>query len=274
MKLLTSTRQSDSLYDQQIVDISWLEFTFSLSLVAMTLLLSAFLKLQIEKSLFVASVRAALQLLAVGLFFTAIFDHGFAELWSWLWVTFMVLLAASITRRRVPTVKGLSPVTFIAITSSVVMVDSIVFLLTIIEYTPINIVVISGITIGNIVPSTVLAVQQLNLQLTSRRSEAESLLALGADKQILTKFLAPEIIKTALTTQIERTKVVGLIALPGAMTGLLLAGTEPMDAVLIQLIVMYMILGSATVTVCIIVWFGLRLSLTKDLRLTPQSDVI
>jgi putative ABC transport system permease protein len=135
-------------------------------------------------------------------------------------------------------------------------------------------VVISGITIGNIVPSTVLAVQQLNLQLTSRRLEAESLLALGADKQILTKFLAPEIIKTALTTQIERTKVVGLIALPGAMTGLLLAGTEPMDAVLIQLIVMYMILGSATVTVCIIVWFGLRLSLTKDLRLISQSDVI
>jgi|TARA_B100001094_G_scaffold67749_1_gene64015 putative ABC transport system permease protein len=274
VKSLTVTKQSDSLYDQQIVDISWLEFTFSLSLVAVTLLLSVFLKLQIEKSLFVASVRAALQLLAVGLFFTAIFEHGFAELWSWLWVTFMVLLATSITRKRVPTVKGLSPVAFIAITSSVVMVDSIVFFLTIIEYTPINIVVISGITVGNIVPSTVLAVQQLNLQLTSRRSEAESLLALGADKQILTKFFAPEIIKTALTTQIERTKVVGLIALPGAMTGLLLAGTEPMDAVLIQLIVMYMILGSATVTVCIIVWFGLRLSLTKDLRLTSPENTI
>ena len=141
------------------------------------------------------------------------------------------------------------------------MVVSVVFLFSVIDYTPINIVVVSGITIGNIVPTAVLAVQQLNMQLTSRRLEAESLLALGADK-------------STLTTQIERTKVVGLIALPGAMTGLLLAGIEPMDAVLLQLIVMYMILGSATITVCTIVWFGLKLSLTTDLRFISQINDI
>ena len=60
------------------------------------------------------------------------------------------------------------------------------------------------------------------------------------------RFLAPQISLTALSTQIERTKVVGLIALPGVMTGLLLAGAKPLDAVLVQLIVMYMILGSVT----------------------------
>ena len=274
MKLLTLARQSDSLYDRQFIDISWLEFSFSLVLVAVTLLLSLLLKLHIEKSLFVASVRAALQLLAVGLFFTAIFDHKHAELWSWLWVIFMVLLATEIIRRRVPTVKSLSPVALIAIKTSVAMVASVAFFFEVIEYTPINVVVVSGITIGNIVPSAVLAVQQLNMQLTSRRLEAESLLALGADKSILTRFLAPQIIKTAITTQIERTKVVGLIALPGAMTGLLLAGIEPMDAVLLQLIVMYMILGSVTITVCIIVWFGLKMSLTNDLRFITQSNDI
>ena len=272
MTILSIARKADSLYDQQIVDISWLEFTLSLTLVVLTLLLSLLLRLQIENLLFVASVRAALQLLAVGLFFTAIFDHKFAELWSWLWVIIMVLLATEIIRRRVPTVKRLSPVALIAITTSVAMVVTVVFLFAVIDYTPINIVVVSGITIGNIVPSAVLAVQQLNIQLTSRRQEAESLLALGADKSILTKFLAPQVIKTAITTQIERTKVVGLIALPGAMTGLLLAGVEPMDAVLLQLIVMYMILGSATITVCMIIWFGLKLSLTNDLRFISQNN--
>ena len=274
MKFLSITRKTGSLYDQQIVDISWLEFTLSLSLVVVTLLLSLLLRLHIENSLFVASVRAALQLLAVGLFFTAIFDHKFAELWSWLWVILMVLLATEIIRRRVPTVKRLSPITLIAIITSVSIVVSVIFLFAVIDYTPINIVVVSGITIGNIVPSAVLAVQQLNMQLTSRRLEAESLLALGADKSILTKFFAPQIIKTAITTQIERTKVVGLIALPGAMTGLLLAGVEPMDAVLLQLIVMYMILGSATITVSMIVWFGLKLSLTNDLRFISQNNAI
>ena len=95
--------KTNSLYDQQILDISWLEFTLSLSLVVVTLLLSLLLRLHIQKSVFIASVRAALQLFAVGLLFTAIFDHKFAELWSWLWVTFMALLATEIIRRRVPT---------------------------------------------------------------------------------------------------------------------------------------------------------------------------
>ena len=272
--ILSITGKTASLYDQQIVDISWLNFVLSLSLVVVTLFLSLLLRLHIENSLFVASVRAALQLLAVGLFFTAIFDHKFAELWSWLWVILMVLLATETIRRRVPTVRKLSPVALVAITTSVAMVVSVIFLFAVIDYTPINIVVVSGITIGNIVPSAVLAVQQLNIQLTSRRLEAESLLALGADKSIFTKFLAPQIIKTAITTQIERTKVVGLIALPGAMTGLLLAGVEPIDAVLLQLIVMYMILGSVTITVCMIVWFGLKLSLTNDLRFISQNNDI
>ena len=274
MIFFSIAEKTDSLYDQQIVDISWLEFTLSLSLVVVTLLLSLLLRLHIHKSVFVASIRAALQLLAVGLLFTAIFDHKFAELWSWLWVTFMVLLATEIIRRRVSTVKRLPLVALVAITTSVAMVVSVVFLFSVIDYTPINIVVVSGITVGNIVPTAVLAVQQLNMQLTSRRLEAESLLALGADKSTLTKFFAPQIIKTAITTQIERTKVVGLIALPGAMTGLLLAGIEPMDAVLLQLIVMYMILGSATITVCTIVWFGLKLSLTTDLRFISQINDI
>ena len=269
MRLIFALQQSDSPYNQQIIDISWLEFSSSLILIALTFFLSFTLKLQIEKSLLFASFRAAVQLLAVGLFFTAIFDHGFSEFWSWLWVLFM--LATTIIRRRVPSVRGLSLVALLAILSSVALVIGVIFLLSVIEYTPINIVVISGITIGNIVPSAVLAVQQLNLQIINRRSEVESLLSLGADKKIVTKFLAPQIIKTAITTQIERTKVVGLIALPGAMTGLLLAGIEPMDAVLIQLIVMYMILGSATVTVCILVWFGLKLSFTNDLRLASEK---
>ena len=139
MTFLSIARKTGSLYDQQIVDISWLEFTLSLSLVVVTLLLSLLLRLHIENSLFVASVRAALQLLAVGLFFTAIFDHKFAELWSWLWVILMVLLATEIIRRRVPTVKRLPLVALVAITTSIAMVVSVVFLFSVIDYTPINI---------------------------------------------------------------------------------------------------------------------------------------
>ena len=60
--------------------------------------------------------------------------------------------------------------------------------------------------------------------------------------------------------------MVGLIALPGAMTGLLLAGVEPVDAVLVQLVVMYAVLGSVVVAATTVILVMARNALTPDLR--------
>jgi putative ABC transport system permease protein len=70
----------------------------------------------------------------------------------------------------------------------------------------------------------------------------------------------------ALISQIERTKVVGLIALPGAMTGLLLAGVDPVDAVVVQLLVMYLVLGAAAITVIVMVLAVTRSTITSRLQ--------
>ena len=56
------------------------------------------------------------------------------------------------------------------------------------------------------------------------------------------------------------------------MTGLLLAGVDPIDAVLVQLIVMYLILGAAAVAVSTIVWAGSRAAFTDDLRLAGWTS--
>lgn len=79
-------------------------------------------------------------------------------------------------------------------------------------------------------------------------------------------------LRTALIPQIERTKAVGIVILPGAMTGLILAGVDPTDAVLIQLAVMYLILGSVATSVTI-VGLGVRRRLfTDDHRLVPLAE--
>ena len=79
-----------------------------------------------------------------------------------------------------------------------------------------------------------------------------------------------QIARTALVPQIERTNVTGLIALPVAMTGLLLAGADPLDAVLIQLVVMFLVLGAVATSVTVTVVVGLRGLFTADLRLHPD----
>jgi putative ABC transport system permease protein len=68
---------------------------------------------------------------------------------------------------------------------------------------------------------------------------------------------------------IEQTKVVGLISLPGAMTGLILGGVDPADAVKIQAAVMYLILGAVTTTASVIGLGLTRRLFTADHRLVP-----
>ena len=78
----------------------------------------------------------------------------------------------------------------------------------------------------------------------------------------------------ALVPQIERTNIVGLIALPGAMTGLLLAGVAPLDAVLIQLVVMYLVLGAVSTAVVITVVAGLRGLFLDGFTLMPTDAFV
>lgn len=70
-----------------------------------------------------------------------------------------------------------------------------------------------------------------------------------------------------MTSQIERTKAVGIVILPGAMTGLILAGVDAMDAVRVQLAVMYLILGSVATSATIVGVAVQRTLFTSDHRL-------
>ena len=73
--------------------------------------------------------------------------------------------------------------------------------------------------------------------------------------------------RTALIPQIETTKAVGIVFLPGAMTGLILAGVDPVDAVLVQVVVMYLVLA-AVATTTVVIGLGLQRRLfTADHRL-------
>jgi putative ABC transport system permease protein len=74
-------------------------------------------------------------------------------------------------------------------------------------------------------------------------------------------------LRTALTPQIETTKIVGIIALPGSMTGLILAGVNPFDAVRVQAAVMYLILGSVAATTTVVALGIRRRVFTPDHRL-------
>ncbi|MGH1491173.1 MAG: ABC transporter permease [Acidimicrobiales bacterium] len=239
----------------------------SLILVAIALLAGLILELGVTRRLIVAVVRAAVQLLAVGLLFGWIATSGSAMLLAWVWVTAMVTITAVVARRRAPELPGGGPVAGAAVAATVAICLAVIFGLGILPYEPVSLIVIAGITIGNSMPSQVLGANRVLAEVRDNRGQFEAMLSLGLSKAQIVRLSGSQIVRTALIPQIERTNVVGLIALPGAMTGLLLAGADPVDAVLVQLIVMYLVLGAVATSVIITVVAGIGAMFTPDLRL-------
>jgi putative ABC transport system permease protein len=251
--------------------IEWWQAAISLVLVAIAVGLSIWQGLGVERRIVVASGRAAVQLLAVGFLLSYIIESSSADELAVVWVVTMVVISGVVTRRRAPQIPGGAVVAVGVIGFTTAVCLGVIFGLGVIDYAPITLVVIAGITIGNTMPSVVLGAQRLVDTLAERRGTVEALLALGFDRRGVVRQIGGPIVRLALVPQIERTNVVGLIALPGAMTGLLLAGVDPVDAVLLQLVVMYLVLGSVAVSVSATVMVGLRRALTSDLRLADWS---
>ena len=118
----------------------------------------------------------------------------------------------------------------------------------------VTLVPIAGMMIGNLTTATVLAGRRLTGELRDKRDEVEARLALGQpSRQAATPHVraAP---RAAFTPQIETTKATGLVFLPRAMTGLILVGTAPLQAVLVQAAVIFLVLAAtaAVIALCLI----------------------
>src|SRR3546814_13739753 len=106
--------------------------------------------------------------------------------------------------------------------------------------------------VGNPLSASVTAARQIVSELSGNRLELEARLALGQPWKVAARPYVRSAVRTALTAQIESTKTVGLIAPPGAMTGLLLAGVDTVAPGLVQVVVWYVILGGAATAPAIV----------------------
>ena len=248
-------------------DIGWTGLTLSLVLVAVAVILSFVRRLGLEQSILWASARALVQLVAVGLALQIILDHNEPLLWSWLWVAVMLLFAAEVVRRRSPEIPNLFALAVMAFGAAAVVSLGVLFGLRIFDLNARTLIPLAGLMVGNSMTSTVLVARRLYEELRDKRAEVEARLALGLTSTDAARPYVRSALRTALIPQIETTKAVGLVFLPGAMTGLILAGVAPLDAVRVQAAVMYLVLGSASTTTAVIALGVQRRLFTRDHRL-------
>lgn len=248
-------------------DVDALGLAASLLLIGVALAVSLSQQLRLEKQLIWATVRAFAQLIVMGFVLAWLLEPGRSLLFSWLWVVGMVFFAAWTVRNRAPEVPGLFPIALTALSASMVVTMGVIFGFGVFPMEARAIVPLGGMMIGNSLGSTVLAARRTADELTGNRPEVEARLALGQSSSEAGRPYARVAIKTALTPRIESAKAAGLVFLPGAMTGLILAGVDPIDAVLVQAAIMYLILGTAATTSVIIGLGTVRRLFTSDHRL-------
>ncbi len=208
--------------------------------------------LGLERSIAWAATRATGQLVAIGFGLALVIDDGASIVWSWLWVAAMVVIGGAVVARRVPQLPAMFRLGAGALAVAITASLAVVFGFSMYELTPRTLVPTAGMLLGNAIGSTVLAARRTLVEIDEHRDQIEVRLALGQRGPAAIRAQLREALRTANTPQIEQTKIVGLIALPGTMTGLLLAGVDPLEAVQVQLAVMFLILGGVAITSVIV----------------------
>jgi UDP-glucose/iron transport system permease protein len=254
-------------------DVTLVGVLASLILVAVAAGVSRWQRLGLEGPILVAVGRAAVQLLAVGLALGLVLDADAPLVWSWLWVAGIVVFAAATVRRRAPAVPGLFGIALGAELLTAVVSLGTIFGLSIFPLESRTLVPIAGMVLGNALQAAVLAARRLVEEFTDKRLELEARLALGCSAPEASRPYLRVVLRTAMTPQIESTKAVGLVFLPGAMTGLVLAGVDPLDAVRVQLAIMLLILGGVATVSTVIALGAARRLFTADERLIPLLRV-
>jgi len=236
-------------------------------LVAVAVAISLWRQLGLERSLLWASLRALVQLLLVGWALQFVVDPDDPLYFSALWILAMITFAAWTTSRRasdVPHVLGLSLISYFAAS---VVVLGVLFGFQIYDFEGRTLVPLAGMVIGNSLAATVLVSRQLLTAAEEHRDLIEGRLALGLSAADAYKPQLRQALRTALVPQIESTKAVGIVFLPGAMVGLILAGVAPTDAVKVQVSVMYLVLGSVATTTAV-----MSLGISREL-FTPAQQL-
>lgn len=248
--------------------IGWVGLAASLVLVLVALGLSVTQRLRLERSILWASARAAVQLAIVGWALRVVLDPDAPMAWSWAWVVAMVIFVGFTVRRRAPEVPGVWWLGSLSMAAVVTVSTAVIFGFGIFPLEGRTLVPLAGMMIGNSMTSCVLVGRRIVEVAADRRRDIEARLALGLAPAQAVRPHVRAAIRLALIPQVESTKAVGLVFLPGAMTGLVLAGVDAGDAVTIQLAIMYLVLGSVATSV-VIMGFGVsRRLFTADERLT------
>lgn len=262
------------------IELSPWQVAISSCLVVAAGIVSLLLRLKLEKKLAIASVRTVVQLSLIGYALGWVFQVG--NWWSIPIVLLVMFAAASraAVKRSSRSFRGLTVLAFGALVASgMVTIFTITFAVVGARpwYTPQYLIPLLGMVLGNGLTGISLCVDQILQRLDERRDLVDMELSLGASRWEAARSPLAESVRRGMIPIINSMMVVGVVSLPGMMTGQIIAGQVPVEAVKYQIMVMFMIAGGTSmgsILIALLVYrriFNTRHQLRAE-RIGKQAD--
>jgi putative ABC transport system permease protein len=230
--------------------VSLAQVAGSLVLIAVAIAASLWRRAELEKDIAVAVVRSFVQLTAVGYVIKGIFDSD--SLWLVVvLLAFMVVFGAWTARGRAKAVPNAFLPLLLALGTAAVATLAIVLLVNVFPAKARYMVPVGGMVIGNAMTSASVALNRLADEIRDKANLVEATLALGATARQATSRLVARSLRSGLIPLIDQTKTTGMVFFPGTMVGALLGGASPLNAVRLQLILLWTLMGAASLSALI-----------------------
>lgn len=257
--------------NEGIIDIELTRLIAAYIFVLVLILIVKVRKISREKQIAIATMRMTIQLILAGYILTYIFDNPHPLLTILIIMSMEIFAIRNVFKqvREKLSMQMKSIITVSMLSGS--LASLLYFNLIVIHfspwYDPRYFIPIAGMIIGNSMTGITLGVKTLIQGFSASRARIEGALMLGAEPQEAAKPYVDNAFDSAVLPTINNMLGMGIVFLPGMMTGQILSGVSPLLAIEYQIAILLGILGSVSLTVIIFLLLGYRTFFTKDSRL-------
>ncbi|MFC6169987.1 ABC transporter permease [Loigolactobacillus jiayinensis] len=203
-------------------------------------------KLGMNKDILIGVVRAIIQLVVVGYLLKYVFRVN--NVWLTLILILIIIFnAAYNASKRAAGIRHALPISLLAILASTGLTLVVLVFSGSIRFVPSQMIPISGMIASNSMVAIGLCYRNMNSSFRDRRQQVLERLALGADLRLASIDIVRESIRTGMAPTIDSAKTVGIVSLPGMMSGLIFAGVDPVHAIKYQILVTFMLLSATSI---------------------------
>ena len=226
-------------------------------LIAVAVIVSYQQRMRLELEILHSALRAVVQLVVVGYVLHFIFgaDH---PLFTGGVLLVMLISAAINGGKRGAGIKHASWIAGASIGIGAVLTLGVLLSANVLSFTPYQMIPVGGMVMSGAMVAVGLCFRQITTSFKSRQQEIQIKLALGARPMQACKAILRAALIFSLQPTIDSAKTLGIVSLPGMMTGLILAGMSPMEAIKYQIIVIFMSFSTISIAIAIAGYLSCR----------------